>query len=84
MNTPQSGEITVYSKSVVPERNAYIVASILLGVILAKYEKIGNEKNVVERVLKTTSQKNMKTTSDIPISRFHLFAKIKLKNFPVE
>ena len=81
---PHIGDIKCYERSIVPLRIAYIVASIALGVTFAKYEQMGIAKKVAERVLKSTSEKNMKAISEIPKTKFHLLASTKLKKSPVE
>ena len=60
MRVPSPGEITVLEKSIVPVKNAKVVASILFGVILANNAIIGNVYNKVIIILNTTSVKNKK------------------------
>ena len=81
---PHIGDIKCYERSIVPLKIAYMVASIALGVTFAKYEQMGIAKKVAERVLKSTSEKNMKPISEIPKTKFHLLASTKLKKSPVE
>lgn len=83
MKVPMPGEMTVLAKFMVPVRNAKIVPSTLGGVILAKRDMIGRVYKIVPIILNTTSVKMRKNMSLRPMSRFHLLAKVKLRNEPI-
>ena len=74
--------MTVLPKFIVPVKNANIVPSILGGVTLAKRDKSGRAYRIVDNVLNTISVNNSHAISGISISRFHLFANVKVRKLP--
>ena len=70
-----AGDKNIFEKFFVPVKNANIVPSIDIGVILAKSAIIGKTNSVKDKVLKVTSVKNKTLISDNPIYKLYLLAK---------
>ena len=74
---PSKGLITELDKLEHPVNRANTVASIYLGVTLAKRTMEGNWENAIDKVSVTTPEHITKAKSLIPILVFHLMTSIK-------
>ena len=79
---PTKGANTPFEKFNVPVKNAKQVASILLGVILAKRTIVGNYVYAKPSVPRTTSVNVINIMSLMPINKFSRSTNIKLKILP--